>query len=136
MLVINIYDIFFNVEGFLLVFQTFERSLIFTTSGIVIATTLNVKSYRRCILLIMQPCSFITFVQVANMNSDCGLKQRLYKHWLDVCRTSDSNDFHSSPQRFFFSLCKPHHGFIDDLYLFGCSYLHFNGRYLFRFMMS
>ena len=46
MLVINIKDIFFNVEGFLLVFQTFERSLIFTTSGIVIATTLNVKSVK------------------------------------------------------------------------------------------
>lgn len=45
------------------------------------------------------------FLEVANVNSDCGLKQRLYKHWLDVCRTSGNNDFHSSPQRFFFSLC-------------------------------
>lgn len=46
MMVINIYDIFFNVEGFLLVIQTFERSLIFTTSGIVIVITLNVKSVK------------------------------------------------------------------------------------------
>ncbi|CAK7337527.1 unnamed protein product [Dovyalis caffra] len=45
------------------------------------------------------------FVEDANINSDCGLKQRLYKHWLDVYGTSGSNDFDSSLQRFFFSLC-------------------------------
>ena len=42
MFVINIYDILFNVEGFLLVLRTFERSLFLTTSGSVIVITSNV----------------------------------------------------------------------------------------------
>lgn len=42
MLIINIYDILFSVEGFLLVLRTFERSLFFTTSGSVIVITSNV----------------------------------------------------------------------------------------------
>ncbi|KAL8153767.1 hypothetical protein V2J09_011527 [Rumex salicifolius] len=34
-----------------------------------------------------------------------GLKQKLYKHWLDIYKASGGNDFHSSKQRIFFSLC-------------------------------
>ncbi|KAL5549347.1 hypothetical protein UlMin_004578, partial [Ulmus minor] len=33
------------------------------------------------------------------------LKQKLYKHWLDVYKSSGGNNFHSSRQRYFFSLC-------------------------------
>ncbi|KAK6235860.1 hypothetical protein SCA6_011197 [Theobroma cacao] len=45
------------------------------------------------------------FLKDADMNSNYGLKQKLYKHWLDVYKTSGGNDFHSSRQRWFFSLC-------------------------------
>lgn len=34
-----------------------------------------------------------------------GLKLKLYKHWLEVYNTSRGNDFQSSKQRMFFSLC-------------------------------
>lgn len=36
---------------------------------------------------------------------DYGLKLKLYKHWLDLFKTSGGNDFHSSKQILFFSLC-------------------------------
>ncbi|KAK6248039.1 hypothetical protein QUC31_019604 [Theobroma cacao] len=45
------------------------------------------------------------FLKDADMNSNYGLKQKLYKHWLDVYKTSGGNDFHSSRLRWFFSLC-------------------------------
>ncbi|KAJ0984163.1 hypothetical protein J5N97_002519 [Dioscorea zingiberensis] len=34
-----------------------------------------------------------------------GLKEKLFKHWLNIFRTPGAGDFHSSRQRFFFSLC-------------------------------
>ncbi|XP_037494412.1 digestive organ expansion factor homolog isoform X1 [Jatropha curcas] len=45
------------------------------------------------------------FLKDDNTTPSYGLKQRLYKHWLDAYKTSGGNDFHSSKQRFFFSLC-------------------------------
>ncbi|KAH1067897.1 hypothetical protein J1N35_032884 [Gossypium stocksii] len=45
------------------------------------------------------------FVKDDDLSSNYGLKQKLYKHWLDVYKTSGGNDFHSSKQRWFFSLC-------------------------------
>ncbi|XP_048433046.1 U3 small nucleolar RNA-associated protein 25, partial [Pyrus x bretschneideri] len=44
------------------------------------------------------------YVQDDDPNSCYGLKQKLYKHWLDVYNRSGGNDFHSSRQRLFFSL--------------------------------
>ncbi|KAI3981667.1 hypothetical protein MKX01_020610 [Papaver californicum] len=39
-------------------------------------------------------------------DSSCyGLKPKLFKHWLDLYKTSRGNDFHSSRQRLFFTLC-------------------------------
>ncbi|KAH7671676.1 U3 small nucleolar RNA-associated protein 25 [Dioscorea alata] len=34
-----------------------------------------------------------------------GLKEKLFKHWLNIFGTQGSGDFHSSKQRLFFSLC-------------------------------
>lgn len=48
---------------------------------------------------------FIYF-QDDNLDSGYDLKQKLYKHWLDVYNISGGNDFHSSRQRLFFSLCE------------------------------
>ncbi|GKV00418.1 hypothetical protein SLEP1_g13106 [Rubroshorea leprosula] len=45
------------------------------------------------------------FLKDADMIPNYGLKQKLYKHWLDVYRTCGGNDFNSSRQRWFFSLC-------------------------------
>ncbi|GAB4850653.1 hypothetical protein Ancab_029964 [Ancistrocladus abbreviatus] len=45
------------------------------------------------------------FLKDVNSSSDYGLKLRLYKHWLDIYKTSGGKDFHSSRQRIFFSLC-------------------------------
>ncbi|PIA60451.1 hypothetical protein AQUCO_00300155v1 [Aquilegia coerulea] len=45
------------------------------------------------------------FLKDNNESSDCGLKLKLYKHWLDLYNSSGGNDFHSSRQRHFFSLC-------------------------------
>nr|POE48249.1 digestive organ expansion factor like [Quercus suber] len=45
------------------------------------------------------------FLKEVNTNSDYGLKLKLYKHWLDVYKTSGGDDFHSSKERLFFSLC-------------------------------
>ncbi|TYH25407.1 hypothetical protein ES288_A03G166200v1 [Gossypium darwinii] len=39
-----------------------------------------------------------------DLSSNYGLKQKLYKHWLDVYKTSGGNDFHSFKQRWFFTL--------------------------------
>ncbi|XP_021816013.1 U3 small nucleolar RNA-associated protein 25 isoform X1 [Prunus avium] len=44
------------------------------------------------------------FIKDDNPNSGCGLKPKLYKHWLDAYNTSGGNNFHSSRQRLFFSL--------------------------------
>ncbi|RXH78673.1 hypothetical protein DVH24_002191 [Malus domestica] len=44
------------------------------------------------------------FTKDDDPNSCYGLKQKLYKHWLDVYNRSGGNDFHSSRQRLFFSL--------------------------------
>ncbi|XAR60244.1 hypothetical protein NMG60_11033522 [Bertholletia excelsa] len=45
------------------------------------------------------------FIEDVDPNSTYGLKLRLYKHWLDIYKASGGSDFHSSKQRFFFSLC-------------------------------
>ncbi|XP_044488167.1 U3 small nucleolar RNA-associated protein 25 [Mangifera indica] len=45
------------------------------------------------------------FLKDVNPNSDYGLKAKLYKHWLDIYKASGGNDFNSSKQRWFFSLC-------------------------------
>ncbi|KAF5177251.1 U3 small nucleolar rna-associated protein [Thalictrum thalictroides] len=45
------------------------------------------------------------FFKENNESSDYGLKLKLYKHWLDLYNSSGGNDFHSSRQRQFFSLC-------------------------------
>ncbi|XWS73281.1 hypothetical protein CRYUN_Cryun02cG0114500 [Craigia yunnanensis] len=45
------------------------------------------------------------FLKDDDLNSNYDLKQKLYKHWLDVYKTSGCNDFYSSRQRWFFSLC-------------------------------
>lgn len=45
------------------------------------------------------------FLKDVNIDSNYGLKQRLFKHWLDAYKTCGGSDFHSSKQRFFFSLC-------------------------------
>ncbi|XP_022728922.1 U3 small nucleolar RNA-associated protein 25 isoform X2 [Durio zibethinus] len=45
------------------------------------------------------------FLKDDDLNYNYDLKQKLYKHWLDVYKTSGGNDFHSSKQRWFFSLC-------------------------------
>ncbi|XVF50516.1 hypothetical protein PTKIN_Ptkin04bG0107400 [Pterospermum kingtungense] len=45
------------------------------------------------------------FIKDDDLNSNYGLKQKLYKHWLDAYKTSGGSDFHSSRQRWFFSLC-------------------------------
>ncbi|KAL5760350.1 hypothetical protein ACOSQ2_019188 [Xanthoceras sorbifolium] len=44
------------------------------------------------------------FLKDVDLNSDFGLKEKLYKHWLDIYKTSGGNDFHLSKQRWFFSL--------------------------------
>nr|XP_028947290.1 U3 small nucleolar RNA-associated protein 25-like isoform X2 [Malus domestica] len=46
------------------------------------------------------------FTKDDDPNSCYGLKQKLYKHWFDVYNRSGGNDFHSSRQRLFFSLCE------------------------------
>ena len=46
------------------------------------------------------------FMQDIDMNEMCGLKPRLYKHWVGVYQGSGGTDFQSSEQRFFFSICK------------------------------
>lgn len=45
------------------------------------------------------------FLKDVNINSGYDLKPKLHKHWLDVYKTSGGNDFHSSKERLFFSLC-------------------------------
>lgn len=47
--------------------------------------------------------------------SSYDLKLRLYEHWLDTYKSSGGTDFHSSRQRFFFSLCESFY-----FYFFGC----------------
>uniref|UniRef100_A0A2P2MEH9 U3 small nucleolar RNA-associated protein 25 isoform X1 n=1 Tax=Rhizophora mucronata TaxID=61149 RepID=A0A2P2MEH9_RHIMU len=49
-------------------------------------------------------------IKDSSINPDNVLKSKLYKHWLDVYKKSGGDDFHSSRQRYFFSLCKPHSG--------------------------
>lgn len=46
-------------------------------------------------------------------SSNYNLKQRLYEHWLDVYKTSGGTDFHSSRQRFFFSLCNSYRDILN-----------------------
>lgn len=43
--------------------------------------------------------------ELDDKSSNYDLKLRLYEHWLDTYKTSGGTDFHSSRQRFFFSLC-------------------------------
>lgn len=45
------------------------------------------------------------FAKEAEPVTSYALKQKLYKHWLDIYKASGGNDFHSSKQRLFFSLC-------------------------------
>lgn len=46
------------------------------------------------------------FQELDDKSSNYDLKLRLYEHWLDTYKTSGGIDFHSSRQRFFFSLCE------------------------------
>ena len=46
-----------------------------------------------------------SFLKDVNTSSGYDLKLKLYKHWLENYKTSGGNDFHSSKQRLFFSLC-------------------------------
>ncbi|KAK6923621.1 U3 small nucleolar RNA-associated protein 25 [Dillenia turbinata] len=45
------------------------------------------------------------FLKGSKIHNDCGLKVKLYKHWLQVYMTSGGTDFHLSRQRNFFYLC-------------------------------
>lgn len=45
------------------------------------------------------------FLRDCEMESQYGLKPKLYKYWLDTYKKSGGKDFHSSKQRSFFSLC-------------------------------
>ncbi|CAH9119873.1 unnamed protein product [Cuscuta epithymum] len=45
------------------------------------------------------------FLKELDMNSCHGLKPVLYKHWLDTYKESGGQDFHSSRQMSFFSMC-------------------------------
>ncbi|KAF5728220.1 U3 small nucleolar RNA-associated protein 25 [Tripterygium wilfordii] len=42
--------------------------------------------------------------QENSISTGYGLKQKLYKHWLDLYKTAGGDDFNSSKQRYFFSL--------------------------------
>ncbi|KAF2309658.1 hypothetical protein GH714_004486 [Hevea brasiliensis] len=57
----------------------------------------------------MSNCKWIgtgkCFLKGVDIDSNYGVKQRLFKHWLDDYKISGGNDFHSSKQRLFFSLC-------------------------------
>ncbi|XP_052192609.1 protein NUCLEOLAR FACTOR 1 isoform X2 [Diospyros lotus] len=44
-------------------------------------------------------------IKDADPRTNYGLKLRLYNHWLDIYNASGGNDFHTSKQRLFFSLC-------------------------------
>ncbi|KAI9168766.1 hypothetical protein LWI28_001628 [Acer negundo] len=44
------------------------------------------------------------FLKDVDLNSDLGVKAKLYNHWLDIYKTSGGIDFHLSKQRWFFSL--------------------------------
>ncbi|KAK2636941.1 hypothetical protein Ddye_031733 [Dipteronia dyeriana] len=44
------------------------------------------------------------FLKDVDLNSDFGVKAKLYNHWLDIYKTSGGKDFHLSKQRWFFSL--------------------------------
>ncbi|OVA17570.1 Digestive organ expansion factor [Macleaya cordata] len=45
------------------------------------------------------------FLKDVDSSSGYDLKHKLYKHWLDVYKKAGGNDFHSSRQRRFFTLC-------------------------------
>ncbi|GAV76017.1 DUF1253 domain-containing protein [Cephalotus follicularis] len=45
------------------------------------------------------------FLKDDNCHPNHDLKPKLYKHWLDIYKTSGGSDFYSSKQRWFFSLC-------------------------------
>ncbi|KAM7272648.1 hypothetical protein ACFE04_027311 [Oxalis oulophora] len=63
------------------------------------------------------------FLKDDTANSNYGLKPKLYKHLLDVCKTSDSSDFLSSKQKWFLSLFSSYrdilHGNKKPFYLKG-----------------
>lgn len=45
------------------------------------------------------------FLKDPDMNPSYGLKEKLYKHWLEDYKKLGGKDFHSSRQRWFFTLC-------------------------------
>lgn len=45
------------------------------------------------------------FLKDVDVDADHDIKPKLYQHWLNMYKTSGGNDFHSSNQRFFFTLC-------------------------------
>ncbi|XP_035546121.1 U3 small nucleolar RNA-associated protein 25 isoform X1 [Juglans regia] len=65
----------------------------------------------------MSNCKWIgtgdCFLKDVDRSSGYGLEHRLYEHWLDVSKTSGRNDFYSSKERLFFSLCN---GYRDILH--------------------
>ncbi|OWM86976.1 hypothetical protein CDL15_Pgr016012 [Punica granatum] len=46
------------------------------------------------------------FLKDDSTSSAYGLKPSLYKHWLNIYKTSGGSDFHMSKERLFFSLCE------------------------------
>ena len=49
---------------------------------------------------------FSSFFQDADVKDCRDMVPKLYKHWLDLYKTSGGDDFHSSKQNYFFTLCK------------------------------
>ncbi|KAJ8770512.1 hypothetical protein K2173_018003 [Erythroxylum novogranatense] len=45
------------------------------------------------------------FLEKSHMDPGYGLKQSLYNYWLDIYKMAGGKNFHSSKQRYFFSLC-------------------------------
>ncbi|XP_050228511.1 protein NUCLEOLAR FACTOR 1 [Mercurialis annua] len=52
------------------------------------------------------------FLKDVNENFGYGLKEKLYKHWLETYEKSGGTDFCSSKQRFFFSICNSYRDFL------------------------
>lgn len=45
------------------------------------------------------------FLKDVDVEASYDMKPKLYQHWLDVYKTSSGSDFHSSKEKFFFTLC-------------------------------
>ncbi|CAH9091512.1 unnamed protein product [Cuscuta epithymum] len=54
------------------------------------------------------------FLKELDMYPCYGLKPLFYKHWLDIYKESGGQDFHSSRQRSFFSICSSYRDVLHD----------------------